>query len=120
MFICILQIFNGFYRLVGFCGELSSTLASVGLGAMKVLATVVSLNLVDRIGRRVALMVGLAAMGMSILTLAVIEFYNTSAGLGGEPCTEVGGGRPAYNESTLATRTLLSGESLPSSGVAVG
>ena len=36
------------FRIVGFCGELSSTLASVGLGGMKVLATVMSLNLVDR------------------------------------------------------------------------
>ena len=110
--------------MVGFCGELSSTLASIGLGVMKVLATVVSLNLVDRIGRRVALIVGLTAMGVSIFTLSVIEFYSTSAGGGGglatEPCYEPQVHQHLYdNNSTLASRTLLSGESLSTGGVAI-
>ena len=105
--------------MVGFCGELSSTLASIGLGAMKVLATVASLNLVDRIGRRVALIVGLTAMGVSILTLAVIEFNNTSGGgLATEPCYEpqVHQQQLYDTNSTLASRTLLSGESLSTTG----
>ena len=104
--------------MVGFCGELSSTLASIGLGAMKVLATVASLNLVDRIGRRVALIVGLTAMGVSILTLAVIEFNNTSGGgLATEPCYEPQvHQQQLYDNSTLASRTLLSGESLSTTG----
>ena len=106
--------------MVGFCGELSSTLASIGLGTIKVLATVVSLNLVDRIGRRVALIVGLTAMGVSILTLAVIEFNNASSGggLATEPCYEpqVHQQQLYDTNSTLASRTLLSGESLSTTG----
>ena len=46
------------FKQVGFCTTWSSTLASVGLGGMKVISTVISLLLVDRIGRRKALLSG--------------------------------------------------------------
>ena len=80
------------FRQVGFCSEWSSTLASVGLGFMKVASTVVSLLLVDRIGRRKALGFGVTVMMVSVFVLASCAFYQES--YGGmkveETCTEVG------------------------------
>ena len=60
---------------VGFCDEFSSTLASVGLGFMKVLSTGVSLAVVDGIGRRKALLGGITFMALSVLSLAIFAFY---------------------------------------------
>jgi MFS family permease len=50
-------------------------LASVGLGFMKVLSTGISLAVVDGIGRRKALLGGIALMAVSILSLAIFAFY---------------------------------------------
>ena len=108
------------FRLVGFCNELNSTLASIGLGVMKVISTVISLNLIDRIGRRVALIVGLSWMGISILLLSMVAFYdNFESDVSQEPCqyqpsmfrNETG------NTTNLETRALLSGESMPTQTV---
>ena len=60
---------------VGFCDEFSSTLASVGLGFMKVLSTGLSLAVVDGIGRRKALLGGITFMALSVLSLAIFAFY---------------------------------------------
>ncbi len=60
---------------VGFCDEFSSTLASVGLGFMKVLSTGVSLAVVDGLGRRKALLGGITLMALSVLSLSVFAFY---------------------------------------------
>jgi SP family facilitated glucose transporter-like MFS transporter 12 len=69
------------FREVGFCTEFSSTLATVGLGLMKVLSTAISLVLVDRIGRRKALLSGISGMLVSVLMLAVFAFYQQQVGL---------------------------------------
>ena len=71
----IIYYANDVFRDVGFCTEFSSTLATVGLGLMKVLSTVISLALVDRIGRRKALFGGITVMLVSVLSLAVFAFY---------------------------------------------
>lgn len=65
------------FKQVGYCSQWSSTLASVGLGIMKVLSTVMSLLLVDRIGRRKALLFGISAMMISVLILAIFGFYKS-------------------------------------------
>lgn len=74
----IIYYANDVFYQVGFCDEWSSTLASVGLGLMKVASTIVSLTLVDRIGRRKALMGGIALMMISVLGLAIHGFYTDS------------------------------------------
>ena len=63
---------------VGFCDEFSSTLASVGLGFMKVLSTGVSLAVVDGLGRRKALLGGITLMALSVLSLSVFAFYQVT------------------------------------------
>lgn len=60
---------------MGFCSEWTSTLATVGLGIMKVVSTAISLTLVDRIGRRKALISGISMMFCSVAVLSVFAFY---------------------------------------------
>ena len=64
------------FREVGFCSEFGSALATVFLGLAKVVSTAASLALVDRIGRRRALLSGVSAMMLSVFTLAVFAFYH--------------------------------------------
>ena len=45
---------------------------------LQVIATAISLSLVDRIGRRKALMVGIAIMGLAVLTLSIYAFHDDS------------------------------------------
>lgn len=91
------------FKQVGFCDELSSTLASVGLGLMKVLATVISLVLIDRLGRRFALLSGITMMMLSVLTLSVFAFYEEQVGgtMNHETCTE-----PSINGTTAHPKIL--------------
>lgn len=78
------------FRLVGFCSEFSSMLASVALGTMKVLSTVIALVLVDRIGRRKCFVSGLVVMCLCILTLSIISFYDSEVSpLKKEACSEL-------------------------------
>ncbi|XP_013380389.1 solute carrier family 2, facilitated glucose transporter member 10 isoform X2 [Lingula anatina] len=56
---------------IGFESDTSATLATVGLGVIKVLATVCALLSVDRTGRRTFLMFGGCCMGISIFLLGV-------------------------------------------------
>ena len=72
----IIYYANDVFREVGFCTEFSSALATVFLGLMKVVSTVLSLVLVDRIGRRKALLSGVSAMMISVFTLAVFALYH--------------------------------------------
>ncbi|XP_019619677.1 PREDICTED: solute carrier family 2, facilitated glucose transporter member 12-like [Branchiostoma belcheri] len=60
------------FQLVGFQSNTAATLATVGLGIVKVLSTIVSLCLVDRFGRRKFLLAGATVMAVSILILGVI------------------------------------------------
>jgi MFS family permease len=66
------------FKAVGYCTEWSSTLATVGLGTMKVIATALSLSLVDRIGRKKCLTIGILVMGLAILTLGIFAITNGS------------------------------------------
>ncbi|CAH1252851.1 SLC2A12 [Branchiostoma lanceolatum] len=60
------------FQLVGFQSNTAATLATVGLGIVKVLSTIVSLCLVDRFGRRKFLLAGATIMAISILILGII------------------------------------------------
>ncbi|XP_027704559.1 solute carrier family 2, facilitated glucose transporter member 10 [Vombatus ursinus] len=62
------------FRSVGFRGGSSATLASVGLGGVKVVATLVAMGLVDRAGRRVLLMAGCAVMAISVSGIGLVGF----------------------------------------------
>ncbi|XP_043844086.1 solute carrier family 2, facilitated glucose transporter member 10 isoform X2 [Dromiciops gliroides] len=62
------------FHSVGFQGGSSATLASVGLGGVKVAATLVAVGLVDRAGRRVLLMAGCTIMAISVSGIGLVGF----------------------------------------------
>uniref|UniRef100_A0A8C3R214 Solute carrier family 2, facilitated glucose transporter member 10 n=1 Tax=Cyanoderma ruficeps TaxID=181631 RepID=A0A8C3R214_9PASS len=59
------------FHSVGFQSKSSAILASVGLGAIKVVATLVAMALADRAGRRVLLMAGCVVMAISVTTIGL-------------------------------------------------
>lgn len=71
----VLYYSTDIFKSVGFCGDLASALASVGLGMVKVGVTVLSILLVDRIGRRKLLLVGTSIMALSLVVLVVFASY---------------------------------------------
>ena len=71
----ILYYATDVFEAVGFCGSTLASLATVGLGLVKVGATVVSLCLVDRLGRRTLLMGGVMLMAASLGALTVFAGY---------------------------------------------
>jgi MFS transporter, SP family, galactose:H+ symporter len=71
---------------VGFGGTYGPILATVGIGTVNVIATIVAMALIDRLGRRPLLIGGLVPMAVSLLILAVAlkvgqgaEWSNTAA-----------------------------------------
>jgi len=60
---------------VGFCGDLLSATATVLLGLVKVVATVLAMVLVDRVGRRTLLLSGVSLMVVSLFCLTVSSTY---------------------------------------------
>lgn len=71
----ILYYATDIVQSVGFCGDLLSATATVMLGLVKVVATVLSLVLVDRLGRRTLLLSGVTLMVVSLLCLAMSATY---------------------------------------------
>ena len=60
------------FHSLGFHGDASAVLASVGLGLVKVLATLTSMVLSDRVGRRPLLIGGCAFMAAGLLTVVLL------------------------------------------------
>ncbi|XP_070328826.1 solute carrier family 2, facilitated glucose transporter member 10 isoform X6 [Odocoileus virginianus] len=70
----VLAYASTIFRSVGFRGGSSAVLASVGLGAVKVAATLTAMGLVDRAGRRALLLAGCALMALSVSGLGLVSF----------------------------------------------
>lgn len=75
----ILYYATDIFQAVGFCTDSSAATATVGLGLMKVGATIVSLLLVDKVGRRTLLLVGSICMTVCLLVLTVFAGYQYAA-----------------------------------------
>nr|KAF6359050.1 solute carrier family 2 member 10 [Pipistrellus kuhlii] len=70
----VLSYASTIFHSVGFRGESSAVLASVGLGAVKVAATLTAMGLVDRAGRRALLLAGCALMALSVSGIGLVSF----------------------------------------------
>lgn len=62
------------FQLSGFSGAQSSTLATLGLGIINLLATILALWLLDRAGRRILLLIGSLGMCFSLICTAISFF----------------------------------------------
>ncbi len=70
------------FQASGLSSASAAILATAGIGVVNVLLTVVAIWLVDRVGRRVLLLTGLASMCISLCTLATAFLLGTGAVLG--------------------------------------
>lgn len=70
----VLYYASTIFHSVGFQEGSSAVLASVGLGAVKVVATLAAMGLVDRVGRRALLLVGCALMALSVSGIGLASF----------------------------------------------
>lgn len=95
---------------VGFHTDSAATLATVGLGVVKVVMTVVALLCVDKWGRRKFLLVGAALMCLSLLTLGLVTHYDSGESVI-DPCQE-----EMYCAST-ANSSIVSKSSISSSDI---
>ena len=68
------RIFQG----AGYTSAISATLATLSIGIVNVLATLVSVWLLDRAGRRKLLLIGIAGMVISLSALAITSFLRSS------------------------------------------
>ncbi|XP_042897178.1 solute carrier family 2, facilitated glucose transporter member 12 [Parasteatoda tepidariorum] len=60
------------FQHFGYSTDTSATLVSVGLGIVKVIATIITLLMVDRVGRRSLLLTGSVLMALSIILLGIV------------------------------------------------
>jgi SP family galactose:H+ symporter-like MFS transporter len=68
------RIFQG----AGYTSAISATFATLSIGIVNVLATLVSVWLLDRVGRRRLLLIGIAGMVVSLASLAITSFLHSS------------------------------------------
>ena len=72
------------FRMAGFSGSVSAIGASIGVGVINVIATVLSVYFVDRIGRRKLFFLGMAGMVLSLSLLAgsfLVDFGSAGKGV---------------------------------------
>jgi SP family galactose:H+ symporter-like MFS transporter len=66
----------------GLSSASAAILATAGIGVVNVVMTLVAIWLIDRVGRRVLLLTGIAGMGVSLCVLAVAFLLGTGPALG--------------------------------------
>ncbi|XP_073324172.1 solute carrier family 2, facilitated glucose transporter member 10 [Pagrus major] len=64
------------FHSVGFHSDASAVLASVGLGLIKVIATLISMVFSDRVGRRPLLISGCSVMALCLITIGLLSGHS--------------------------------------------
>jgi len=87
----ILYYASDIAQSVGFCGDILGAAATMLLGMIKVLATVLAMFVIDRFGRRILLLSGVSLMMMSLFCLIITSYYQEhSDGFGyHQPCADM-------------------------------
>ena len=70
------------FQAAGLSSASASILATAGIGAVNVVFTLVAIRLIDRVGRRVLLLTGLAGMALSLVALGAAFLVGTGGALG--------------------------------------
>ncbi|MFW5486916.1 MAG: sugar porter family MFS transporter [Desulfovibrio sp.] len=68
------------FQMAGFTSEISAITATVSVGIINVLFTIVSIRLIDRLGRKPLLSFGLLGMSASLVVLGGAFFFETQLG----------------------------------------
>lgn len=68
------------FKMAGFESDLVAILATVGVGVVNVLMTIVSIKLIDRVGRKPLLSIGLIGMVISLFALGLAFMLKDSLG----------------------------------------
>ncbi len=68
------------FIIAGFSGAKAAIAATVSVGIVNVLATIVAMFLIDKIGRRKLYFIGLVGMGVSLLSLGFFFLFKDSLG----------------------------------------
>ncbi|MPM54646.1 putative metabolite transport protein CsbC [bioreactor metagenome] len=68
------------FLMVGFDGAVSAIWASVGVGAVNVLATIISVYFVDRLGRKKLYFIGLSGIVLSLIALSTSFIFVNQLG----------------------------------------
>ncbi|EKD78085.1 MAG: hypothetical protein ACD_42C00046G0002 [uncultured bacterium] len=66
------------FQLSGFSGDSVAIMATMGVGAVNVLATIVAIPLIDRVGRKPLLYVGMILMTLCLFGLSLSYIFDTS------------------------------------------
>ncbi|XP_078092285.1 solute carrier family 2, facilitated glucose transporter member 10 [Mustelus asterias] len=104
----VLYYASTIFRSVGFQSNASAVLASVGLGTVKVITTVVAMVCTDKVGRRTLLIGGCIVMSVSVTVIAfssqgVTVASHTSCRLK----AQVNGSNQMVNSSVTSSKPIL-------------
>jgi sugar porter (SP) family MFS transporter len=67
------------FHEAGYTSALSAMLATVSLGLANLIGCIISVCILDRVGRRILLLIGIVGMFTSLLCLCIFSFYNVSS-----------------------------------------
>ncbi|XP_048406337.1 solute carrier family 2, facilitated glucose transporter member 10 [Stegostoma tigrinum] len=104
----VLYYASTIFRSVGFQSNASAVLASVGLGIVKVVTTVVAMICTDKVGRRTLLIAGSVVMSVSVTVIAFSSQNITmESQMSCRVNTRVNDSYPISNSSTVSSKPIL-------------
>jgi len=99
---------------VGFCGDALANIATILLGMIKVFATLASLLLVDKLGRRTLLLSGVGVITVSLMCLVATSSYQEiHDGVAHQACHQYQSANNITNENTTMEQYQCKPSTLP-------